>query len=237
MSDVLNDVAISDEDRFPVNSNTEKNERLKPDVPISAPKASSVNKNNTTDTKTRLSPVSKGKLKKKSKAEKAVKSVVNVDSGSIKSFVFGEVLIPAIKDTLYHLVSDGLSMILFDKTGGSTGGRRYGSSSGTRVSYSSYYRDSATGMSRESRADRYSRREDVGDDIVFPSRAEAEDVIDELGNVMDQYGQATLADLYDLAGVTAPYTYNRYGWKSTRGFDVRHTRDGWMIVTPRAIPI
>lgn len=228
-TDILNEPA-KDIMEYPSNSNSG---RINPGVPISEPA-----RKPTTTAKTEPSrvaaPIAKGRLKKDSAAKKAVKSMIKTDGHQIKEFVFGEVLIPTLKDAVYKIITNGLSMVLFDRVDGPRGGRS--GLSGTRISYSGYYRgDSAP---RESRSDRYSRRESFVPDgqIVYDTRQQAEDIIDGMADIIDQYGQVSIADMYDLSDMSAPpHTYNRYGWRTTRDFYTRHVPDGWVIVTPRAI--
>ena len=52
-----------------------------------------------------------------------------------------------------------------------------------------------------------------------------------------RYGIVTVADLYDMAGLTAPYTSQKYGWMSVNGVNVVRTRDGYVLKLPRAVPI
>ena len=125
-------------------------------------------------------------------------------------------------------------MVLFDRVDGPRESRS--GLTGTRISYSGYYR--GDNPPRESRSDRYSRGDSFVPDgqIVYTTRQEAEDIIDGMADIIDQYGQVSIADMYDLSDVSAPpHTYNRYGWRTTRDFYTRHTADGWVIVTPRAI--
>ena len=226
--DILNEPVIEAE--YPSNSN---NGRLNPGVPISEPVRKPATAAKTESSKA-INPVAKGRLKKDSTAKKVAKSMIKVDGHQIKDFVFGEVLIPTIKDAVYKIVTNGLSMVLFDRVDGSRGSRS--SLSGTRISYSGYYR--GDNPPRESRTDRYSRRDSFVPDgqIVYTTRQEAEDIIDGMADIIDQYGQVSIADMYDLSDVSAPpHTYNRYGWRTVRDFYTRHTSDGWVIVTPRAI--
>lgn len=226
--DILNEPVIEAE--YPSNSN---NGRLNPGVPISEPARKPPVAAKTESSRV-SNPVAKGRLKKDSTAKKVAKSMIKIDGHQIKDFVFGEVLIPTIKDAVYKIVTNGLSMVLFDRVDGSRGSRS--GLSGTRISYSGYYR--GDNPPRESRTDRYSRRESFVPDgqIVYTTRQEAEDIIDGMADIIDQYGQVSIADMYDLSDVSAPpHTYNRYGWRTVRDFYTRHTSDGWVIVTPRAI--
>lgn len=222
---------------YPSNSDSSKAERISPGVPVqNGASASTKAATPPPSTTKNLKPVAKASAKKKSRFEKAAKSVSAVDGASMKNFVVDEVLIPTFKDTFFRIITDGLSLILFGSTGNGARLSNRFAGGGARVSYNGFWNG---GTRPESRADRYGRRRSVEpeEDLVFPSRADAEAVIDTLADVIDQYGVATMADLYDLAQVTAPYTYNRYGWRSVQGFDVRHSRDGWVIIYPNASSI
>jgi hypothetical protein len=48
----------------------------------------------------------------------------------------------------------------------------------------------------------------------------------------------TVADMYDMADSTAPYTSNRYGWTSLRTAEVKRVQGGYYIIDlPKAAPI
>lgn len=51
---------------------------------------------------------------------------------------------------------------------------------------------------------------------------------------MDRYGVVSVADMYDLCGMTCNYTDNKYGWKSLARADISRVRDGYMIKLPKA---
>lgn len=72
---------------------------------------------------------------------------------------------------------------------------------------------------------------------MFETRGEADAVIDQMGAVIDQYNVVTVADMYDMADLTAPYTSNKYGWTSIRDARVERVRDGYVIKMPKARPI
>ena len=168
--------------------------------------------------------------KKKSGFSKFMDEFISEDAKNVKTYVFGEVLIPAIKKAISDIVTDGIDMILYGES--RRGGKR---SSADRVSYRSYYDDRGGRLSyRDERASasRYSY-----DDIVLTSRAEAEDVLDRMYELMDTYGLVRVADLYDLVGITGSYTDNKYGWTSIRNAEIVRVRDGYMIKMPRAVPI
>lgn len=166
--------------------------------------------------------------RKKSGVRKFAEEFISEDAKNIKSYVFGEVLIPAIKKAISDIVTDGIDMILY---GGSRGGARR--STADRVSYRNYY----DGSSKSTRDTRTVRDTLSTDDIVLATRGEAEDVLARMDEIKDTYGLVRVADLYDLVGITAPHTANGYGWTNIRNAEVLRVRDGYMIKMPRAVPI
>ena len=62
------------------------------------------------------------------------------------------------------------------------------------------------------------------DDIIIESRGDAELVLDQLEEIISTYGVASVADLYDLVGITGrSYTDNKYGWTDIRNAKVVRT--------------
>lgn len=165
--------------------------------------------------------------RKKSGFDKVKSEFISDDAKNIKSYVFGEVLIPAIKKAISDIVTDGISILLYGESRGN-GTRR---STADRVSYRSYY-DNSYDRRPASRATSYSY-----DDIILNSRGEAEDVLARMDELMDTYGLVRVADLYDLVGITGNYTDNKYGWTNIRNAEIVRVRDGYMIKMPRAVPI
>lgn len=168
--------------------------------------------------------------KKRSGLRKFTDEFISEDAKNIKSYVFGEVLIPAIKKAISDIVTDGIDMILY---GGTRPGRR--SSAADKISYRSYYDRGTSRYSEPVRDNRYSSYS--YDDIILNSRGEAEDVLARMDELMDTYGLVRVADLYDLVGITGNYTDNKYGWTNIRNAEIVRVRDGYMIKMPRAVPI
>jgi len=168
--------------------------------------------------------------KKKSAISKFAGEFISDDAKNVKSYIFGEVLFPALKKAIYDIVTDGIDMILY---GGTKQGRKR--STADRVSYVNYY-DRGSRSPRDTRVSTISRYS--YDDIVLESRAEAEEVLERMDELIASYGLVRVADLYDLVGITGDYTDNKYGWTSLRTAEIVRTRDGgYMIKMPRAIPI
>lgn len=171
----------------------------------------------------------KAKTKKKSELHKFTDVFISEDAANVKSYIIMDVLIPAAKKAISDIVRDGIDMILYGSSG--KRGDRY---SGNRPSYASYAKSSSDRYREESRA----RSRSSFDDIIFETRDGAEDVLMSMDGLLERYGVVTVADMYDMAELTQPYTSNRYGWTSLRSAEiVRCGRDGYMIKMPRPAPI
>lgn len=172
------------------------------------------------------------RTKKKSKFEGIMSNFISEDAKSVKSYVFGEVLIPAIKKAISDIVTDGIDIILY----GESRGRTNKSRPSNYVSYSSYSNDKRDRPRMNERqammAGSYSYN-----NIILSSRGEAEDVLARMDELIETYGLVRVADLYDLVGITGNYTDNKYGWMNIRNAEIVRVKDEYMIKMPRAVPI
>lgn len=172
------------------------------------------------------------RTKKKSSTHKLADIFIAKDVSDVKSYVVMDVIIPAIKDLVYDIVTNGVDMILFN------GERRSGKkrNSASKISYGSYYRSSEDRDRRDSRRTTHNGFD--YDDIIFDNRGDAVAVLTAMEDVIDQFGVASVGDLYDLAEIsTNNYAINKYGWSDLRSAQVVRVRDGYMLKLPRALPL
>lgn len=169
------------------------------------------------------------RTKKRSGLTKITDQLVSEDVNNVKSYILTDVFIPAVKKLVYDIITDGFSMILYGSTGA---GKK--KTIGSNVSYRQFY--DRSGDDRRTLSTSSSRFE--YDDLIFDSRGEAEAVLNQMDVIIDTYGFVSVADLYDLADLSAPYTSNKYGWTNVSTADVARLRDGgYVIKLPRAMPI
>ena len=75
------------------------------------------------------------------------------------------------------------------------------------------------------------------DNIRFDSRETAEGVLKSLTEIINVYGFVTVVDMYDLVGLDAPYTGQKYGWLDLKEAKIIRVRQGYKLVLPEIIPI
>lgn len=179
--------------------------------------------------KKKVQKVVNGKVKTKSNEKRKLANMfISEDATNVKSYIIFDVLVPTIKKTVFDVVTDSLDMIL----NGGTGGKKH--KSGNKISYRSYYDDKkedrvGSGYRARSRFDY--------DDLIFDSRSECEAVREQMVDLIDVYGFVTVADMYDMADIPAPYTSNKYGWTNIRTAETVRVRDGYVLKLPKAMPI
>lgn len=167
------------------------------------------------------------KTKKKSGLSKVADTFINEDVENVKSYILMDVLVPAAKKAISDIVVNGIDMILY----GEVRDRKPGNSS--YVSYNKY----SSGRDRDDRSSYRTRTGYSHDDIVLDTRGEAEAILNNMDGLIDTYGVVSVADLYDLAGISCSYTDNKYGWTNIRNADIIRVRDGYVIKMPKAMPI
>ena len=155
-----------------------------------------------------------------------VSAFIAEDASNVKSYILADVIVPAFKKLIADVIRDGVEMLLYGSTSGSKSSRG-------RVDYSRISRDRDDRRDRDYRSDRFDYN-----NISFETRSEAEEARMQMEEVIERYGFVTVADLYDMADLTAPYTANKYGWTSVRNAEVLRARDGrYEIKLSRAVPI
>lgn len=167
------------------------------------------------------------RTKKKTGLTKFAEVFISDDIHNVKDYWIQDMLVPTLKKALITT----LDMILNGGNQTVTGGR---SGSGARkISYGRFYDDPRD----DRRSNERPRTRLDFDDIGFPSRGEAEAVLDEMLNIIDRYKFVTVADMYDLAGLSEPFTSHKYGWTNLR--DARVVRSGgeYILDLPKALPI
>lgn len=184
-----------------------------------------------TNEKKNVEKVVKGKVitKKQPISKKFANTFISEDVSNVKSYLFFDVFIPALKDTVSSMLSTGVDMLLYGEARSSS---RRGGRARSYNSYDRYYsekdsRKSGRNYGRSSARERYNYNE-----VILDTRVEAEDVLDHLIELVEDYGMASVADLYQLVGERTEFTDNNYGWFDLKTAGVTRVSDGYLINLP-----
>lgn len=155
--------------------------------------------------------------------------------GSIRYAIF-DVVLPMARDLVWEAVSEGFRNLIFGDSRRGRGSRTPQSGPTGYVSYDRF--SSGHRMSSSQRTmSRLARSQHDFDDIVLDSRVEAEEVIDKLFEVVSRYGAASVADLYELVGLSTAHTDQKWGWTDVRGAGVSRIRGGYLLDLPDPEPL
>lgn len=156
--------------------------------------------------------VTKAKTREQRLSRKLAESFISEDVKDVKSYVIFDVVIPTIKDTIMDL----FNMAFYGESYGNrnTRSNRRGYYTNERTSYSSYYKSD-----RDRDITRRSRRSNDIPEIIVESRADAQDVLEEMNNLIDEYDDVSVGDLNQIVGITGTPQDEKWGW-----FDISSAR-------------
>jgi len=165
-------------------------------------------------------------------------NLIGGDAQRVWGYMLGEVLIPAARDMIADALTGGVERAIF----GDSSHRHRGRSRGLpgRTDYHSISSSRGRpGYRDEPRRElsRRSRSLHNFDEIVLDKRVEAEEVLDRMDAWIDKYDSVSVADFYEMCGVSSNYTDNKYGWTDLRGSGVQHVRGGYLIKLPPPEPL
>ncbi len=154
------------------------------------------------------------------------------DARTVIGYVVLEVIVPATKDAIADAVSQFVERSLFGEA------RSASRRTGTRPGYTNYSRYSQTGRREEPREiSRTARARHDFEEVVIATRPEADQVLSKMLEVIERYNVLSVADFYDLVGITASHTDNKWGWEDLRGVGIVRVRDGYLLDLPKPDPL
>lgn len=176
------------------------------------------------------------KVKPASMGKRVRNAFIAEDRGDIKEHVIFEVVIPAIKNAISDVITDGIDMLLFGekkrKTSNKTAyGSFWASSIDSEKKRENGRSGASEGHSSRSALGRYS-------DACWESRKECEDVLECLEAIMDSYSVITVADFFGLIDDPREFPiesiHSKWGWKSLKDVHPERVGNGlWGLSLPR----
>lgn len=152
------------------------------------------------------------------------------DGKTALQYVIFNVFIPSAKETLVEGAHSWIEKLIY---GDHRPGRRgLGAPPSGAYGYVNYQQQSQ----RPSRPQlpqqlpRSIRARQTFDEIVIPSRQEAEEVLDRLFDLISKYESVTVADLYELTGLASSHTDHKWGWEDLQGSTVGRLRGGGYLL-------
>lgn len=160
------------------------------------------------------------------------------DARGVGAYLLYDVAVPALKDTITDVVTQGIERMLFGEVRSRGRGRSLGSAGPS--GYVSYNRiASGSPVRPEPRRD-ISRRGranfDFGE-IYIDTRTEAMEVIENMHEMLSKFGSVSVADLYGLVGIAIDFTDRNWGWYDLRGAQAVRLRNQYLLDLPQPEPI
>lgn len=155
---------------------------------------------------------------------------------TVGHYVLFEIMIPAAKDMLFDVITGGAAHSLFGDNSGRRSNvvRRAGQA--VTNQYWSSTKNQNDRVPLPARAIPAQSRYNF-DDIVIDDRGKAEEVIDQLVLLIEEYEVARVQDLFELVGITGHYTDQAWGWTDLRTASVTRTKEGYLLNLPKPKPI
>lgn len=172
-----------------------------------------------------LKPVVTGEVKKKERG--FFEGLIKEDAPAIGKEIRDDIIIPTLKDMIVNGFKSAIDMLFYgepQQTYRYNGGRKAGNTNYNSM-YSSNY---GSGQQARKANPRYNNVEP----IEFSSRADADAVCENLDELVERYGQFSIADYYRLSGVPFESTDYNYGWYSMKGIGIVKSGAAWMIDFP-----
>lgn len=144
----------------------------------------------------------------------------------------GEIVVPAIRDMFHDALQGGLDRLFYGERAAGKGKTPSWMQTGMgNVNYGQYSQPAKPKnqgqprmLSRQARA-----RHSLGE-LVIPTRPEAEEVLDQLYEILSRDGVVTVADLFALTDVRIDHTDMKWGWTSLRGAKALRLRQGGFLL-------
>lgn len=74
--------------------------------------------------------------------------------------------------------------------------------------------------------------------IVFDTQTDAQKILEQLQEIIDNYGCVRIQDFYDLCGLSDKYPREgKWGWTNLSDAHIYKHRGGWAIDMPKAVPV
>lgn len=154
------------------------------------------------------------------------------DGRSVRDMILEDIIVPGFRDVAFDAFQTGLEGVFY--RGDHRPTRRPSQRGGFGGGNVRYDRISNGGSSRRRFEDPRDRRDMSPrgranhdfDEVLLDSKAEADEVLTQLFDYLEMYDAVSVADLYQLVGITSTPIDFKWGWTDLRGSGVTRIRGG-----------
>jgi hypothetical protein len=167
------------------------------------------------------------------------------DARGAVTYVALAVIVPAMRDMVAEAGREAVDRLVYGETtrsrrGGGTysgGVSSYGSITG-QTNYNGISTKPKASMAQSPSVSRSDRaRHDFGK-IIIPHRDEANDVIDQMFELISRHGSVSVAELYEMTDIRSSHVDVKWGWTNLRGAKaIPHRGGGFVLDLPRPEPL
>jgi hypothetical protein len=173
--------------------------------------------------------------RKQGVGKKFKSTFINGTARMALDYVILEVVVPTIQDALIESVQGGFERLVRGETR-----TRRPTSSYSNLGHFNYQSISSGSSNRPPTSSpprtlsRQSRARHDFDEIVIHSRAEAQDVLDQMFEWLSRYNVVRVDEFYDMTGIASNHTDHKWGWTSLPGAKVVRLRNngGFVLDLP-----
>ena len=165
-------------------------------------------------------------LRKKSLGRKFKDTFLGADLQSVVHYLLSDVLSPAAKDMIVEAGSQGLERMIF----GDTNPRRRTPGGPSPTGHINYQRIGRQARGPAGAPQTRARARHSFDEVVLETRAEGQEVISRMYDILSRYESVTVADLYELVGLRGDHTDLKWGWTELHGASVDRLRSGGFLL-------
>lgn len=179
---------------------------------------------------------SEARIRKAPIGRRIRENFIRTPASSVWQGMIWDVFIPGLVDNIGSALHDGIdSMFGGTRMGRRTGSNRYAHSSASGISR--YNPDNALGHRRHEQFDEDARRNQDISVIEIDSRVEAEEVLNQMNFLIDQFDVCTLADFYQLVGISPNHPDYKFGWENLGNARVVHSRGAYYLDLPKPLQL
>lgn len=159
--------------------------------------------------------------------QKIARNFLAEDLNTVARKLVMDYLLPMVKNGLYSLATSGLNMMLWGdgQPHGVNGNQNFAQ---PRVNYN------GCSIPNQNPAPQNARN---WQNILFASQWDANEVLSQMRDALATFQQVSVADYYDLCGISCDYTDYKYGWYNLQQAYVKTVPNGYTIVFPRPVPL